>query len=54
MGVSDHLTLGHWFEFEIGEGQRAAYPEVRHFRIVTLDHTLDILATAEPGAEWPG
>lgn len=35
-----------------GEGQRAAYPEVRHFRIVTLDHTVDILAAAEPGAEW--
>jgi hypothetical protein len=34
-----------------GEGQVATYPEVRHFRIVTL-HTVDILATAEPGAEW--
>ena len=33
-------------------GQRASYPEVRHFRIVTLDHTVDILATAEPAAEW--
>jgi hypothetical protein len=35
-----------------GDGQRAAYQEVRHFRIVTLDHTVDILATAEPSAEW--
>ena len=35
-----------------GDGQRAAYPEVRHFRIVTLDHTVDILATGEPTAEW--
>ena len=35
-----------------GDGQRAAYPEIRHFRIVTLDHTLDIIATDEPGAEW--
>jgi hypothetical protein len=35
-----------------GDGQRAAYAGVRHFRIVTLDHTVDILATAEPSAEW--
>jgi hypothetical protein len=37
---------------EFGDGQRATYPQVRHFRIVTLDHTVDVLATAEPGAEW--
>jgi hypothetical protein len=34
------------------DGQRASYQGVRHFRIVTLDHTVDILATAEPAAEW--
>lgn len=34
-----------------GDGQRATYPDVRHFRIVTLDHTIDVLATAEPAAE---
>ena len=34
------------------EGQRATYPSVRHFRIVTLDHTVDVLATAQPHAEW--
>lgn len=34
------------------EGQRAAYPRVRHFRIVTLDHTVDLLATGEPQAQW--
>jgi hypothetical protein len=34
------------------DGQRATYPGVRHFRIVTLDHTIDLLATAEPAAEW--
>lgn len=37
---------------KFGEGQRAAYPDVRHLRIVTLDHTLDVLATGEPLAEW--
>src|SRR2546428_1055830 len=30
------------------EGQRVTYAGVRHFRIVTLDHTIDVLATAEP------
>jgi hypothetical protein len=35
-----------------GDGQRVTYQGVRHFRIVTLDHTVDILATTEPASEW--
>jgi hypothetical protein len=35
-----------------GDVQRVTYEGVRHFRIVTLDHTVDILATTEPAAEW--
>jgi hypothetical protein len=35
-----------------GDGQRARYQRARHFRIVTLDHTVDLLATGEPSAEW--
>jgi hypothetical protein len=34
------------------EGQRATYPKARHFRIVTLDHTVDVVATAEARADW--
>jgi hypothetical protein len=34
------------------EGQRLVYPNVRHFRFVTLDHTVDVLTTSEPRAEW--
>lgn len=31
------------------------YSNLRHFRIITLDHTVDLLTTSEPHAEWlPG
>jgi len=36
----------------LGDGQRASYPSTRHFRIVTMDHTVDVLATEPPEATW--
>jgi len=45
-------VLGSTLVAAFDEGQRAMYTDVRHFRIVTLDHTVDVLATSEPRAEW--
>ena len=35
-----------------GDGQRASYPTAKHFRIVTMDHTVDVLAIGDPETEW--